>query len=342
MKFEAAKCPNCNGELQLPRDRVSAKCLYCGADIVVREAIHGAAVTNVDNLLKLADAASSAGNSEEAYNYYTKVLEFDSTNHLAWFGKALAAGSYSSLANLRLSETVNGLMKAIEYGPPNETSDLQRSAAYEMAILGDAIYQNCEAHLYEYVSLESSWPDFLRQGGEILDFLKIAHDLDPQNRSVMESIVTICQRTIQGIPYLDEYDTTEDGTPKRKAWRISQQYETDLCAVMTKFVTKLEQLDPTYRAPTIKKAWATSRCFVATATMGNLNHPYCVTLRRFRDNVLENYSVGRWFIAIYYRCAPPAANAIARSTVLKNLSRVLLIRPLVVICDCVERLTRRS
>ena len=99
MTFEAAKCPNCNGELQLPRDRVSAKCLYCGADIVVREAIHGAAVTNVDNLLKLADAASSAGNSEEAYNYYTKVLEFDSTNHLAWFGKALAAGSYRASAH---------------------------------------------------------------------------------------------------------------------------------------------------------------------------------------------------------------------------------------------------
>jgi DNA-directed RNA polymerase subunit RPC12/RpoP len=80
MKFEAAKCPNCGGELQLPRDKVSAKCLYCGSDIVVREAIQGAAVANVGNLLKLADAASSAGNYEEAYNYYTKVLEFDSTH----------------------------------------------------------------------------------------------------------------------------------------------------------------------------------------------------------------------------------------------------------------------
>ena len=342
MKFKAAKCPNCNGDLQLPSDRLSAKCLYCGTDIIVREAIHAAGGVNVDNLLKLADAASSAGNSEEAYNYYTRVLEFDSTNHQAWLGKAIAAASYASLANMRLPEAVFGITKAIEYGPPNETANLQRFAADEMAVLAVGLFQKCEAHFYEFMSLETSWPDFLQQSGDILDFLKFAHDLDPYNRLAMESIVTICQRTIQGVVYVDEFDIRDDGSPIIKTRHISQQYETSLRALMADFVNELKQLDPTYRAPSIKKASAGSGCFIATATMGDIYHPYCNSLRRFRDNVLENHVLGRVFISSYYRYAPVAANAITRSAVLKSLSRALLIRPAVVICDCVERMTRRS
>jgi DNA-directed RNA polymerase subunit RPC12/RpoP len=39
MTFKAAKCPNCGGALQVPNDRTTVKCMYCGVDIVVQEAI---------------------------------------------------------------------------------------------------------------------------------------------------------------------------------------------------------------------------------------------------------------------------------------------------------------
>jgi hypothetical protein len=39
MSFKAATCPNCGGALQVPTDLDSVKCMYCGGEIVVREAI---------------------------------------------------------------------------------------------------------------------------------------------------------------------------------------------------------------------------------------------------------------------------------------------------------------
>jgi hypothetical protein len=211
-----------------------------------------------------------------------------------------------------------------------------------MAVLASAIYQTCQEHFYEFICLDGSWPDFVRQGGDLLAFLMMAHAFDPDNRFVMEYVVAICQHAIQGVPYVDEYDTTDDGIPIRKVWSISQEYERHLGAVMGEFVTKLTRLDPTYQPPTIKKASTGSGCFVATATMGVAHHSYCVALRSFRDNVLEHYAVGRWLIEVYYRHAPSAALVIARCVVLKTVSRLLLIRPMVVLCGCIERIARHG
>src|ERR1051325_9205848 len=43
MTFKAAQCPSCGGALQVPEDRTSVKCMFCGVDIIVREAIRLAA-----------------------------------------------------------------------------------------------------------------------------------------------------------------------------------------------------------------------------------------------------------------------------------------------------------
>ncbi len=67
MEFHAAKCPNCGGNLRLPNNRETAKCMYCEADIMVRDAIR-AVGNRVDNLMKLASSASKAGNYREAYD----------------------------------------------------------------------------------------------------------------------------------------------------------------------------------------------------------------------------------------------------------------------------------
>lgn len=42
MNFKPAQCPNCAGALQLPDDKTTVNCMYCGMTIVVREAIKAA------------------------------------------------------------------------------------------------------------------------------------------------------------------------------------------------------------------------------------------------------------------------------------------------------------
>jgi preprotein translocase subunit SecG len=39
MNFKSATCPSCGGNLQLPDNLVTAKCMYCGVDVIVQEAI---------------------------------------------------------------------------------------------------------------------------------------------------------------------------------------------------------------------------------------------------------------------------------------------------------------
>ncbi|MEI6155576.1 MAG: hypothetical protein WCQ90_15995, partial [Deltaproteobacteria bacterium] len=71
--FKAAKCPSCDGDIQVPDDRNTVKCMYCGNDIVIREAIKSAvSEINLDNIFILAGEALNSSNYSEAYHYYTK------------------------------------------------------------------------------------------------------------------------------------------------------------------------------------------------------------------------------------------------------------------------------
>jgi len=90
MTFKPAKCPNCAGDLQVPDDRDSVKCMYCGSDIVVREAVKLAGGPSIENLMALAKDGESTSNFSEAYDYYTRVLEYDVNNWEAWVGKGIS------------------------------------------------------------------------------------------------------------------------------------------------------------------------------------------------------------------------------------------------------------
>ncbi len=39
MNFKPALCPSCGGKMQIPNDVNTVKCMYCGVDVIVREAI---------------------------------------------------------------------------------------------------------------------------------------------------------------------------------------------------------------------------------------------------------------------------------------------------------------
>jgi hypothetical protein len=65
-------------------------------------------------------------------------------------------------------------------------------------------------------------------------------------------------------------------------------------------------------------------CFIATAAFEGVQVPEVIFLRRFRDNTLSGYKVGRGFISVYQRMSPPLARIISRSQLLKRVSRSLL------------------
>jgi hypothetical protein len=72
-------------------------------------------------------------------------------------------------------------------------------------------------------------------------------------------------------------------------------------------------------------------CFIATAAMGDYDHPVVMDLRMFRDNWLLKREWGVKFTNWYYTHGPKAANVIDKSTLLKKITFVTIVKPLQVI-----------
>lgn len=69
-------------------------------------------------------------------------------------------------------------------------------------------------------------------------------------------------------------------------------------------------------------------CFIATATMGNYDHPVVMDLRSFRDNWLLQRQWGINFTTWYYQHGPKAAAFVDKSRFLKIASYILIVKPL--------------
>lgn len=67
-----------------------------------------------------------------------------------------------------------------------------------------------------------------------------------------------------------------------------------------------------------------NKCFIATAAHGSLYKPEVTVLRRFRDQVLMHFSLGRFLVQAYYHVSPPVAQVIARNDFLRYLTRAAL------------------
>lgn len=69
-----------------------------------------------------------------------------------------------------------------------------------------------------------------------------------------------------------------------------------------------------------------SRCFIATAACGS--HSIEVsTLRAFRDECLLSNSPGRVLVSLYERLSPPMASILAKSPVLRAITRKMIVSP---------------
>ena len=118
-KFFAAKCPNCKGELRIPVNRASVKCMYCSQEIL----IHGEnnislpLNINVKDLLSLAQNAEENQNFEAGYRYYSQILEKETGHASAWLGKGRCAGWLSSAETERISEAINCIKKGANLKP---------------------------------------------------------------------------------------------------------------------------------------------------------------------------------------------------------------------------------
>lgn len=321
MNFVAASCPSCSGALQVPDDRDSVKCMYCGVDVVVRQAIKLIS-GNVSNFLGLATAAATAGNYSEAYSYFTKVLEIEPQNAEAWLGKGTAAGWLSTLNEFRFTEMQVAIEQAVKFSTSDQAEQIRLAGAQRMTEVGTACYSMAHKHVHEFVAVEGTWVDYLPRCRQIISLYELAHTYDPESRVILENIIHLCKDNIEGIKYLDPYDNNTS-----KSVFLSDSYEQEMRSILSRYVEKLQKLDPNYQPPNPQKQ--SPGCFVITATMGDEQHPHVIFLRSFRDSYLAHTVAGAAFIRWYYRHGPAIAQRIAGSRLARLAAYVLVVVPAV-------------
>lgn len=65
-------------------------------------------------------------------------------------------------------------------------------------------------------------------------------------------------------------------------------------------------------------------CYIATAVYGSYDAPQVMTLRQFRDDVLQKYYLGRKFIALYYKHSPKYAEQLKYHNRINRVVRSIL------------------
>jgi hypothetical protein len=333
MTFIPAICPSCGGSLQVPDNRDQVRCMYCGGDVIVRQAIHLASGTNLKNLMELAEAAVASANYKEAFEYYTKVLELDPSNATAWAGKGESAGWMSTLNDIKTTEMIVGLNNAIKHTPESEKESMRKQAAEAVNRVTTACYSMARKHVVEFVAVDNVWVDYLSQCQLILPALEAGHSYDPTNKFTIENIIEICADNIRGLLFSDFEGNS-------KAVFLSNDYDSTLRQKMDEYVLKMQQLDPSFKAQKVKTV-SVSNCFIVTATMGNENQRMVRDLREFRDTWLIRWSVGRFLAKGYDLYGPVVAAVVARSVVLRRLSLVLFVWPLRLAAQLILKFSHR-
>jgi tetratricopeptide (TPR) repeat protein len=163
MGFQAAKCPSCAGDIQVPTDRDVVKCMYCGVDVVVREAIRAVGGPSAETLADLRRKALDAANPTDAFQLFSRALEADPKNVAALMGKGEAAGWCSTIANLRFQEMSTYFNDAIKLAAPDAQEGLKQRAARSIGNVSVALWSQAQERFQRFASLDQTWIEFATQ-----------------------------------------------------------------------------------------------------------------------------------------------------------------------------------
>jgi DNA-directed RNA polymerase subunit RPC12/RpoP len=242
--FVAAKCPSCGGDLRVPDDRDHVKCMYCGGAVIVRQAVQLVSGVNAANLMELATAAAAANNPEEAYGYYSRVLESDPKNPAAWAGKGEAAGWLSTVKDIKTAEMIASFNQAINCSPDCDKAALRRHCSDSIIRVASACYSISRQHLEKFAQVADTWPRYLRNSGLLISALIVAHSYDLKNKTSLETLIRICADNVRGMTV----SLGRFGLLERKL-RLDSEYEASLRATIDEYTAKLCHLDPNFVKP---------------------------------------------------------------------------------------------
>ena len=244
---------------------------------------------------------------DKKVKYYTKALEIDPHNALAWYNKGYALGQLG-----RYEAAIHCYDKALEIDPKDALAWTNKGCGlHNLGRHEDAI--NC--------------------------FDK-ALEIDPKDALAWNNKGTALSQLRRYEAGIKCYDKALEIDPKNAlAWNNKGftlanlgRYEDAI-----DYYDKALEIDPNHELARNNKAVAEQKikggkCFIATAVYGDADVPEVQLLRKFRDQFLLPSLLGRLFVSAYYFISPKMITLL-RGNKAKKVVKFLVIKPAIWIAN---------
>lgn len=314
IEFIPANCPNCGGELRVPADKAVVKCMYCGHDVLIHDPnninVNLQLKIDISKPLKLAQVAEQGKNYEDGYKYYSQVLEQDAENIAAWMGRARCAAWRGSVQSQTLEEAVSYIKTA--YAIKQLDREDLNFTIWHIAS-ATSVYAT---QVGEYLTSEQNQKTPRQSSPDGLMAMAVAFGAANVQKQINNKFIEMYFPPIFHTLYYcwgvaptqnvgaSIYNTISN---MRHVSVLSSETMQYIDENLQKIVDDIKLKHPNLPPPEKRKS-----CFIATATLGDIDHPLVETLRQFRDHILAHSFLGRKFIDLYYRYSPPIAELISR------------------------------
>lgn len=326
MSVVDAKCPNCGASIQLDNDRIEGFCSYCGSKIKVEEAqkfmIQGTVKVDTSdelaNLYQIARRAKDADNSENACKYYDMILvkdpnSWEATFYVTYYQamQCKIAGICSAATSLlNCEKTVLELVQSTI--PKENVKDIVCEIYSRLSTISYMLFSAAQNHFIESINLQIGDDPFGQE------YVNNAHASVFVMYSYGDLLIKMFGAEYSQVAAL----AWQDGIKMHKQFIYLLDGKEKDIAMIDQYVSKIKEYDPTYVRPEIETK--SGGCYVATSIYGSYDCPQVWTLRRFRDNTLSNYLMGRIFIKTYYSISPILVKRFGETSIFKTVLTPIL------------------
>lgn len=331
MGFVAAKCTQCGANIEVDDTKEAGICKFCGTAFVTEKAINNYNINNtyniqnanliipsrnIENLKKLGNEDYQKGNYEEAYKYYSEILEIKEDSECIF--KREIIDQLRDLNNLAFTYFPKILKPYYESINISELSYEEKLDAIQYActecydVISKFYYKKRNQCIATGKIVNDSYATFLLASRDSVWAIKHLVDFEfiiLDNYKEIENLISSqCDFAISVLDaQTKKYGSVNNsyGCYTLRGDFADQCYEN--ASIIANYKNKIMPYSlPSNLIPPSKggKGAETNGCYIATCVYGSYDCPQVWTLRRFRDYTLDETWYGRLFIKCYYAISP--------------------------------------
>ena len=262
--FAPAKCPNCAGSLQVPTDRHSIICMYCGIDIIVKQLLaNDDGTVRLENLLELARTSEKGRNFPDTHKYFSEAILVDAQCLEAWLGRANAVARMSKIAGPRIHEAIEDINYAMKLGISPEIAASFANKFYETCasvFLGFSRYLTND-RTNEDLKMPQIWETYGIGAFWCCQGFDKALELKPTDPDAIDNIISATSSIVKLAKHARNH--LQNIPNSEKAMENMVAAMTSAFATFTRLTIDKKLADPSYKVPTLEvKSQTKSGCLV--------------------------------------------------------------------------------